>query len=222
MKEKVSPSVRLNKIMNDRNLKQVDILEMSKPFQKELRITMGKSALSQYVNGKQAPDQHRVYLLAKTLGVNEAWLMGYDVPMKKDVTPSNLIPIKQTKLIPVIGSIACGSPIFAEQNIIDTVAFPVELLPSGEVFFLQANGDSMEPDIKDGSYVMIRKQEDVENGEIAAVLLNGDEDSTLKRVRKMGNTILLEAINDAYEPYLVNEENPARIIGKAVKVLNDL
>lgn len=222
MKEKVSPSVRLNKIMNDRNLKQVDILEMSKPFQKELRITMGKSALSQYVNGKQAPDQHRVYLLAKTLDVNEAWLMGYDVPMKKDVTPSNLIPIKQTKLIPVIGTIACGSPIFAEQNIIDTVAFPVELLPSGEIFFLKADGDSMEPDIKDGSYVMIRKQEDVENGEIAAVLLNGDEDSTLKRVRKMGSTILLEAINDAYEPYLVNEDNPARIIGKAVKVLNDL
>ena len=187
----------------------------------ELANLLGRkssSSISEWESGKYSPKIGVLSQIASIFHVELDDLMNKDLSFK----PSNLIPIKQTKLIPVIGSIACGSPIFAEQNVIDTVAFPVELLPSGEVFFLKAYGDSMEPDIKDGSYVMIRKQEDVENGEIAAVLLNGDEDSTLKRVRKMGNTILLEAINDAYEPYLVNEENPARIIGKAVKVLNDL
>ncbi|HJF16224.1 MAG TPA: helix-turn-helix domain-containing protein [Globicatella sulfidifaciens] len=187
----------------------------------ELANLLGRkssSSISEWESGKYSPKIGVLSQIASIFHVELDDLMNKDLSFK----PTNLIPIKQTKLIPVIGTIACGSPIFAEQNVIDTVAFPVELLPGGEVFFLKANGDSMEPDIKDGSYVMIRKQEDVENGEIAAVLLNGDEDSTLKRVRKMGNTILLEAINDAYEPYLVNEENPARIIGKAVKVLNDL
>ena len=187
----------------------------------ELANLLGRkssSSISEWESGKYSPKIGVLSQIASIFHVELDDLMNKDLSFK----PSNLIPIKQTKLIPVIGSIACGSPIFAEQNVIDTVAFPVELLPSGEVFFLKANGDSMEPDIKDGSYVMIRKQEDVENWEIAAVLLNGDEDSTLKRVRKMGNTILLEAINDEYEPYLVNEENPARIIGKAVKVLNEL
>ena len=187
----------------------------------ELANLLGRkssASISEWESGKYSPKIGVLSQIASIFHVELDDLMNKDLSFK----PTNLIPIKQTKLIPVIGTIACGSPIFAEQNVIDTVAFPVELLPGGEVFFLKANGDSMEPDIKDGSYVMIRKQEDVENGEIAAVLLNGDEDSTLKRVRKMGNTILLEAINDAYEPYLVNEENPARIIGKAVKVLNDL
>lgn len=177
------------------------------------KVGVAHNTISSYENGTNEPEQDILFKLADALDVS----INDFFPM-----PTNLVKLKQTKLIPVIGTIACGSPIFAEQNVIDTVAFPVELLPSGEVFFLKAHGDSMEPDIKNGSYVMIRKQEDVENGEIAAVLLNGDEDSTLKRVRKMGSTILLEAINDEYEPYLVNEENPARIIGKAVKVLNDL
>ncbi|KIX91437.1 transcriptional regulator [Staphylococcus microti] len=72
-------SDRLKQLMKDRNLRQVDILNMSKPYQKELGIKMSKSHLSQYVNDKSSPDQHKLYLLSKTLDVGEAWLMGYDV-----------------------------------------------------------------------------------------------------------------------------------------------
>ncbi|MDG4944607.1 MULTISPECIES: S24 family peptidase [Staphylococcus] len=72
-------SDRLKQLMKDRNLRQVDILNMSKPHQKELGIKMSKSHLSQYVNAKSSPDQHKLYLLSKTLDVGEAWLMGYDV-----------------------------------------------------------------------------------------------------------------------------------------------
>lgn len=72
-------SDRLKQLMKDRNLRQIDILNMSKPYQKELGIKMSKSHLSQYVNDKSSPDQHKLYLLSKTLDVGEAWLMGYDV-----------------------------------------------------------------------------------------------------------------------------------------------
>lgn len=77
---KKNTSDRLKQIMNEKNIKQVDILNMSLPYQTELDIKLSKSALSQYVNGVQLPDQHRIYLLSKTLNVSEPWLMGYDVP----------------------------------------------------------------------------------------------------------------------------------------------
>ncbi|MHA3065606.1 S24 family peptidase [Lacticaseibacillus saniviri] len=86
---KTTPSNRLRQIMQERNLKQVDILNMSKPFQISLGIKMGKSALSQYVNGKQTPDQDRILLLAKTLGENEAWLLGFDVDRNMHPTADN-------------------------------------------------------------------------------------------------------------------------------------
>ena len=76
-------SKRLKQIMSERNLRQVDILEKSKQYQKELNIKMGKSTLSQYVSGKSVPAQKQLYLLSKTLNVSEAWLMGYDVDIKR-------------------------------------------------------------------------------------------------------------------------------------------
>jgi len=136
-----------------------------------------------------------------------------------DNTATNLTPItSKTIQIPVLGSIACGEPILAEENIVEYREVFADNLPSGDLFFLKAKGDSMEPRIPDGSYVLIRQQPDVENGQIAAVLVNGDTEATLKRVRKLGDSVLLEAINEEYAPYLINENNPARIIGKAVKV----
>ncbi|MGM0206477.1 hypothetical protein IGI96_000946 [Enterococcus sp. DIV0421] len=89
---------RINQLMSERNLKQVDILNMSLPLQKETGIKMSKSHLSQYVNGKSSPDQHKLYLLSKTLQVNEAWLLGYDVP-KNDNSEHNTSP--PTQLIPL-------------------------------------------------------------------------------------------------------------------------
>lgn len=81
---KYSIADRLKQIMAERKLKQVDILEMSKPFQEKFGINLVKSGLSQYVNGIQTPDDKKIYLLSKTLGVSEPWLMGYDVSMNPD------------------------------------------------------------------------------------------------------------------------------------------
>lgn len=97
-----NPSERLKQLMSERNLKQVEILEKSLPYQKELGIKMGKSTLSQYVNGVQSPDQHRIYLLSKTLEVSEPWLMGYDVEKKRvPDNERNSISNEQAEILPI-------------------------------------------------------------------------------------------------------------------------
>lgn len=93
---KFSTSDRLRELMAEKNWKQVDIINNSKPFQEKLGVKLGKSALSQYVNGVQAPDQNKLALLALTFDVSEAWLMGYDVPRERDVTPDQ--PYSETDL----------------------------------------------------------------------------------------------------------------------------
>ena len=81
---KSTTSERLRQLMSERNLRQVDILNLSQKYQKELGIKMGKSALSQYISGKSVPDQNKLVLLGRTLGVSETWLMGYDVPKERN------------------------------------------------------------------------------------------------------------------------------------------
>ncbi|EHR38132.1 S24 family peptidase [Facklamia languida] len=194
-------------LLEQKNITQADLSD---------RLKIPRSTLNGYFKGTSIPSPENVQKLSDFFEVK-----------KSDIDPrfnkvSNIIEIKQTKSIPILGAIACGEPILAQENISDTIPFPVESLPNGDLFFLKAQGDSMEPTIKEDALVLIRKQEEVENGEIAAVLVNSNTEATLKRVRKLGDTILLEAINEEYSPYLVNKENPARIIGKAVKVLNDL
>ncbi|WP_270615776.1 helix-turn-helix domain-containing protein [Streptococcus koreensis] len=80
---------RLRELMAEKNWKQVDVINNSKPFQERLNVKLGKSALSQYVNGVQAPDQKKLALLALTFNVSEAWLMGYDVPRGRESNAEN-------------------------------------------------------------------------------------------------------------------------------------
>lgn len=85
--KKKNTSIRLKEIMNDRNLKQVDILEMTKPYCIKYDVKMNKSDISQYVSGKVEPNQEKLFILAKALNVNEAWLMGFDVSLRKELSP---------------------------------------------------------------------------------------------------------------------------------------
>ncbi|WP_373706109.1 LexA family protein [Jeotgalibaca porci] len=124
--------------------------------------------------------------------------------------------------VPIIGEIACGEPILATENFDGYILEPKNSLPSGEVFYLRAKGDSMQPTIPNESNVLIRLQSSVEDGEIAAVLVNGDEEVTLKRIKYQDGIILLVADNSKYPPYIVTKNNPARIIGKALKFSVDL
>lgn len=128
--------------------------------------------------------------------------------------PSNIIPMPEMRKIPLIGSIACGAPILAEEHIEEYIDIPRHINAD---FALTCKGDSMiNARIFDGDVVYIRKQNTVENGEIAAVLIDGD--ATLKRVKLHPDRIILEPENPMYDPlvYRNEEMNTVRILGKAV------
>lgn len=223
--KKFNTSYRLKQIMSQRNLKQVDILNLAAPYCKKYDIKLNKNDLSQYVSGKVEPGQHKLYILGLALKVNEAWLMGFDdVPMERvadkdriDIDLSsikNIEPLPKMKKVPLLGTIACGEPILAEENIEGYINMPED---TKGTFALRCKGDSMiNARIFDGDIVYIRKQPDVENGEIAAVLI--DNEATLKRVYKYENRIELRPENPTFKAMnFENEElDNIRILGKAV------
>lgn len=89
--KKYSTSQRLRQIMDSKSLRQVDILTAVEPYCKKYNVKIGKNALSQYVSGKVEPGQDRLTILGLALDVSEAWLMGYDVPMDRNITPTSNI-----------------------------------------------------------------------------------------------------------------------------------
>ena len=128
--------------------------------------------------------------------------------------PSNIIPMPVMEKIPLLGSIACGAPILAEEHIEGYVDKPTHIKAD---FSLTCKGDSMiNARIFDGDVVYIRQQDTVESGEIAAVLV--DNEATLKRVRLFDDHISLEPENPQYRPLVLwgEEMNAVRILGKAV------
>ena len=128
--------------------------------------------------------------------------------------PPNVIPMPEMRKIPLLGAIACGAPILAEEHIEDYVDIPKHI-PAD--FALTCKGDSMiNARIFDGDIVYIRQQEEVANGEIAAVLV--DTEATLKRVQLYEDHISLEPENPMYRPLILWAEdmNRAHILGKAI------
>ena len=122
--------------------------------------------------------------------------------------------------IRVLGKVAAGIPIEAVEDVIGEETISKKMAETGDYFGLRISGDSMEPTIHHGSIVIVRQQDDVENGDIAIVIVNG-EDATCKKIEKFENGIMLVPINKAYEEkFYTNEEVeklPVRIIGKVVE-----
>lgn len=210
-------SLRLKQIMSERNLRQVDILNAAKPYCAKYGVKLEKNDLSQYVNGKVEPGQEKLTILGLALDVNETWLMGYDVSSSRDDTTQsvkNIIPIPEMRKVPLIGTIACGAPILAAEHIEEYIDIPRHINAD---FALICKGDSMiNARIFDGDIVYIRQQDTVDNGEIAAVLIEGE--ATLKRVQMFEDHISLEPDNPQYRPlvYWGEEMNNLRILGKAM------
>lgn len=126
----------------------------------------------------------------------------------------NIEPMPQLREIPLLGSIACGEPILAQENIEEQLVIPAHIHAD---FALRCKGDSMvNARIYDGDIVYIRQQPDVEDGEIAAVLI--DDEATLKRVYKFAGRVQLRAENPRYRPmeYSAEDYKTVRVLGKAV------
>lgn len=178
------------------------------------------TTLTDWINGKTYPRIDKIELLANYFGISKSDLV--EDASQNESKIVNLKQVKEMKSIPVLGDIACGDPITAEENIQGYRDEVADTLPTGNLFYLHCKGDSMAPTIPNGAYVLIRQQPDVEDGEIAAVLVNGDTEATLKRIKRQGSLVMLIPDNQSYDPYVVTPDNPARILGKALKMSADL
>lgn len=202
-------SKRLRELRESNHYSMDKVIDL---YNEKFNGKMNKSTLSRYENGLQEPIYTVVVNLAELFGVSVDYLSGSDVDsffLKK----GNLRPIK-TKKFPMLGDIACGEPIYANEEY-ETFIEASENINAD--FCLTAKGDSMiNARIFDGDIVFIREQPDVENGEIAAVLI--DDEVTLKRVYKYENRLELRPENPTYKVfnYEGEELNHIRILGKAV------
>lgn len=223
-------SERLKQAMKERNMRAVELVEIT---------NISKSRISQYVNGTYEAKPKAIYALSMALNVQQAWLLGYDVPMEgKDIPPNtnhkyNSSPIASTETqeavlvqLPMLGEISCGIPQLAMESW-DT--YPVLMMKNSQAqadFCLRAKGDSMiGAGIKEGDVVLVRKQEMVEDGQIAVVIV-GEEEATLKRVyySKVEGKLSLIPENPNYLPmhFSGEELNQIHILGRALQVVRDL
>lgn len=162
--------------------------------------------------------------LAKILQTTPAYLMGWEeqpapAASREPTVPPGFEPMPALDVVPLVGRIACGTPITAEENIEQMVCVPSRW---HSTFTLTCKGDSMEPRIHDGDLVAIRSQPEVENGEIAAVRIG--EEATLKHVYLHENFIELRPENPAFSSIILSREdmNTVVIEGKAVGLCRDI
>ena len=194
----------------ERLIEALKIRRMS-PAELSRKIDVDEGTISNYKKGKYEPKQKRTQVIANVLNVSIDWLMGADVPMEKI---DNIIPLNKARRIPIIGEIACGEPILAQENWEDLILLPNNISAD---FALKCKGDSMiNARINDGDVVYIKQQDQVDNGEIAAVLI--DNEATLKRVYIYKDKVVLQPENTKYSPMVYSKEemNEIRILGKAV------
>ncbi|MEY8311427.1 transcriptional repressor LexA [Oscillospiraceae bacterium 42-9] len=183
-------------------------------------IGVAKSTIQRYEKGTiTAIKLPVIEAIARLMSVSPAWLCGKTDSIASDnlhpVLPSNVVPLSAMKKVPLIGEIACGQPILAEQNIEEMVDLPQNIRAD---YALTCKGDSMiNAGIQNGDIVYIRMQETVENGQIAAVRV-GDDEATLKRFYFDGNMVQLIAENTKFEPmaFVGEQINEVHILGLAV------
>ena len=193
---------RLTRVMQEKNIKAAELSR---------RTGISKPRMSQYVNGVYIPKADAICAIANALGVSESFLLGNtdDVTMQKRGSSS-------FKLLPLIGEISCGYPVFANQEDGGSVVTDID---TDADFCLIANGDSMkDARICHGDTVFIKKADMVNNGEIAAVIIN--DEATLKRVYYYPDAqkIMLIPENANYQPLVFEgkELDKIHIIGRAV------
>jgi len=217
---------RLKHAMQINNIKQVELVE---------KTGIDKTLLNKYLAGISNARQDKLTLLADALGVNEIWLMGYDVPMSRNFD-KNITGLDKkntnSAVVLVYGTIPAGVPMEMIEDIIDTEEIPADMLRGGKQYFgLKVKGHSMESKYLDGDIIICERVDDCESGKDAVIMVNG-YDGTLKRVFKdeENKTIKLQPLNTAldeegkplYEAKTYTQEEieklPVKIIGKVVEL----
>lgn len=178
------------------------------------KTNMSKSTLQRYETGaiKNLP-LDKLEVLASALQTTPSYLMGWD-EVKKE-------PKKKGVKIPVLGRVAAGVPIEMIEDVLDYEEITEDMAKHGEYFALKIQGDSMTPRICNNDVVIVRQQDDAENGDIVIAAINGD-DAVCKRLQKYNDGIALISLNPQYDPIYLKkdeiDEKPVRIIGKVVEL----
>lgn len=168
--------------------------------QEELADLLGttKQTVSRYETGERKANQDVLFKLSDIFKVS----IDDFFPSKKENEVKSIVFTK----LPIVGTVSCGNGVVAYDDIEGYEEVPRSWLNGGEYFFLRAKGDSMiNARIMDGDLLLIRRQDDVENGEIAAMLIDGE--AVLKRVYKTNDTIILQSENPMYKPIILNKND---------------
>lgn len=205
-------------------------------------LSISPSTIGMYEQGRREPDNATLLKIAALFNISTDYLLGkqndtqpasntdiISTQSQDTSLPPGAFPINSSNsvLIPVLGSVAAGVPIYAENNIIGYEDIPREWTNGGKEYFaLRVKGDSMEPKIFEGDTIIVKKQNYIDNGEIAVVLINGDE-ATVKQVKKTKEGLMLIGFNAAvYSPTLYTPDEvinlPVEIIGKVMELRRQL
>lgn len=203
-------SIRLQELRKARGYSQQDVASL---------IGVGRTTYLKYENGDNRPTR-KLNELARLFNVSTDYLLGLtDTPTESLTQPlSQSLSKERGVRIPVLGRVVAGIPIEDIEEVIDWEEIPQKMAATGKFFALRVCGHSMEPTILEGDVVIVRQQEDVDSGDIAIVLVNGDE-ATVKRVKKQKDGITLIATNTSvYEPHFYSNQEihdlPVRVVGK--------
>lgn len=161
--------------------------------------------ISSWYNGRYRPNAEAMAKIAKALGVTVSYLLG------KEDAPIAKLTLPEFKEVPVIGKVAAGVPIEAQEDVIGTV------MTEKNVFALRVKGDSMSPRIMDGDVVLVKQQDTASDGDIVIALIDGE--ATCKVLKKNAYGVTLVPFNAAYAPFVYTgrQAEDLRILGKVVE-----
>jgi SOS-response transcriptional repressor LexA len=232
---------RLNQLMTERNLKQVDIIRLTQPLSAKYGVTITKPDLSQYKNGKVEPGQDKLYLLAAALDVSEAWLMGYDVSRSRKIDGGNtvsLVASTSTHTYPYYpADIAAGALTTVEpvtSNDIEEIELSDAVMGkyagSKDIIIMRINGESMNRVIPNHSLIGVKRLEDtsdLDDGDIVVFCVD-DEDYSVKRFYDDKRAGILsftpDSDSDAFHPINFRREDAdgLQVIGRVITYVVNL
>lgn len=202
---------RLQKALNDRNMKQIDLVE---------KTGIDKTLINKYLSGISNAKQDKLTILADALNVNEIWLMGYDITMNRQLKLDKFGNPVVT--IPLLGTVKAGYDYLAQENWEGTIDIKEELAKTGEFFALKIKGDSMFETLWENDIVAVKKQDFAENNQIVVAIINGNE-ATIKMYKNIPGGIMLQPLNRKYDDLIFTEkqikETPVKIIGVVKQIL---
>lgn len=201
---------------NELFMQKIDALIQSKDTtykELERNLGLGNGFFGKIRKRGALPTIPKIDVIAKYFGVSRAFLINTETAGGTGVK------------IPLLGRVAAGLPIEASENIIGYEEIPQTLASTGSFFALYIKGDSMSPDIQDGDKVIIRQQNDVENNQIAIILING-HDAVCKEFKRTDAGVMLISRNPNYAPMVFTESEidntPVRIIGRVIEIRREL